>query len=58
MALALASLGTRFASLGTSLLTKTFTGLRETMDACVGWAGGLGKRGRLVLIGESVRVLK
>ncbi|GMH91253.1 hypothetical protein TrST_g399 [Triparma strigata] len=26
-------------------------GLRETMDACVGWAGGLGKRGRLVLIG-------
>jgi len=26
-------------------------GKRETMDACVGWAGALGKRGRLVLIG-------
>merc|ERR1719491_110188 len=26
-------------------------GRRETMDACVGWAGALGKRGRLVLIG-------
>lgn len=26
-------------------------GRRETMDACVGWGGALGKRGRLVLIG-------
>ena len=26
-------------------------GRRETMDACVGWVGALGKRGRLVLIG-------
>jgi propanol-preferring alcohol dehydrogenase len=26
-------------------------GRRETMDACVGWAGALGKRGRLVLVG-------
>lgn len=26
-------------------------GHRETMDSCVGWAGALGKRGRLVLIG-------
>lgn len=26
-------------------------GRRETMDACVGWGGCLGKRGRLVLIG-------
>lgn len=26
-------------------------GQRETMDACVGWAGALGRRGRLVLIG-------
>ena len=26
-------------------------GRRETMDACVGWAGALGKRGRLVMIG-------
>jgi len=26
-------------------------GKRETMDACVGWAGALGKRGRLVMIG-------
>ena len=24
---------------------------RETMDQCVGWAGALGKRGRLVMIG-------
>lgn len=26
-------------------------GQRETMDACVGWTGALGRRGRLVLIG-------
>ncbi|CAE8586685.1 unnamed protein product [Polarella glacialis] len=26
-------------------------GRRETMDACVGWAGALGKRGRLVMVG-------
>jgi len=26
-------------------------GRRETMDACVGWVGALGKRGRLVLVG-------
>jgi propanol-preferring alcohol dehydrogenase len=26
-------------------------GHRETMDTCVGWAGALGKRGRLVMIG-------
>jgi len=26
-------------------------GQRETMDACVGWAGALGRRGRLVMIG-------
>lgn len=26
-------------------------GQRETMDECVGWAGALGKRGRLVLLG-------
>lgn len=26
-------------------------GCRETMDACVGWAGALGRRGRLVLVG-------
>jgi len=26
-------------------------GARQTMDACVGWAGALGKRGRLVLVG-------
>lgn len=26
-------------------------GHRETMDACVGWVGALGKRGRLVMIG-------
>ena len=26
-------------------------GKRETMDACVGWAGALGRRGRLILIG-------
>ena len=26
-------------------------GRRETMDACVGWAGALGRRGRLVLVG-------
>lgn len=26
-------------------------GRRETMDACVGWAGALGKRGKLVMIG-------
>jgi len=26
-------------------------GSRETLDACVGWAGALGKRGRLVLLG-------
>jgi propanol-preferring alcohol dehydrogenase len=26
-------------------------GRRETMDACVGWAGALGRRGRLVMIG-------
>lgn len=26
-------------------------GRRETMDACVGWVGALGKRGRLVMIG-------
>jgi propanol-preferring alcohol dehydrogenase len=26
-------------------------GRRETMDACVGWDGALGKRGRLVLVG-------
>jgi len=26
-------------------------GHRETMDACVGWAGILGRRGRLVLVG-------
>jgi propanol-preferring alcohol dehydrogenase len=26
-------------------------GRRETMDACIGWVGALGKRGRLVLVG-------
>lgn len=26
-------------------------GRRETMDACVGWVGALGRRGRLVLVG-------
>jgi len=26
-------------------------GRRETMDVCVGWAGALGKRGRLVMVG-------
>jgi len=26
-------------------------GRRETMDACVGWGGALGKRGRLVMVG-------
>ena len=26
-------------------------GKRETMDACVGWVGALGRRGRLVLVG-------
>jgi alcohol dehydrogenase, propanol-preferring len=26
-------------------------GHRETMDACVGWAGALGRRGRLVMLG-------
>jgi propanol-preferring alcohol dehydrogenase len=26
-------------------------GRRETMDACVGWAGALGRRGRLVMVG-------
>jgi len=26
-------------------------GQRNTMDSCVGWAGALGKRGRLVLVG-------
>ena len=26
-------------------------GRRETMDACVGWVGALGKRGRLVFVG-------
>jgi len=26
-------------------------GRRETMDACIGWGGALGKRGRLVMIG-------
>jgi propanol-preferring alcohol dehydrogenase len=26
-------------------------GRRETMDQCVGWAGALGKRGRLVMVG-------
>jgi propanol-preferring alcohol dehydrogenase len=26
-------------------------GRRKTMDACVGWVGALGKRGRLVLVG-------
>ena len=26
-------------------------GRRETLDACVGWGGALGKRGRLVFVG-------
>jgi len=28
-----------------------FVGHRETMDACVGWAGALGRRGSLVMLG-------
>ena len=40
----------KFAQEGADVIFEC-VGQRETMDACVGWAGALGRRGRLVMIG-------